>query len=234
MAITLNNIAKLPIKKLIRDTIIRSSLLALIDFRDLILVNPAYEYTEVIEQLVRKSLSEFEKKCPLFKKSRVYIPDTEYTFVDNFQAFIDGVITEKYVTLIPKVIFSLDSSLLHSRRSWIYTRPMMSNVYSIGTTDVDYMCSYPVVFKKEQDYDEFTEDSAIYYISADDGITQDSMFRVQFYHTLLKYVNNVKNNMRHPDMPMELLQGVEVELQEVGQELAEFYRRCNSHGRLLR
>lgn len=234
MAITVNNIAKLPIKKLIKDTIIRSSLLALIDFRDLILVNPMFEYTEVMEQLVRQSLSEFERKCPLFKKSRIYIPGHDYTFVDNFQAFLDEVITEQYVILIPKVIFSLDSSLLHSRRSWVYTRPMMSNVYSLGMTDIDYMCSYPTIFKKEDDCDEFTNDSAIYYISADDGITQDAMFRKQFYHILLKYINNVKNNMRYPDMPVELLQGVEIELQEVGQELTEFYRKCNSHGRLLR
>lgn len=234
MATTAGNIPRIPIKKLIKDTIIRSSLLAIIDFRDLILVNPNFTYVEIMENLIHQALAQFERKCPLFKKSRIFIDDKSHTFVDNFQAFLDGKVTEEYAVIVPKVIYAMDSSLLHSRRSWIYTRPTMQTYHPVGLTYIDYMCSYPFISKSEAEVDEFTEDSAIYYMSNETGVTQDFMFKRQFYLEVLKYVNGVRNNLTYPDMPIQLLQGLDQEISSVENELQEFYRRCASHGRLLR
>lgn len=234
MAVTALNCGRMPIKKLIKDMIMRSSLMAIIDFRDLILVSPNFTYCEVMEQLVRQALEEFERKCPLFKRSKVYIPGNHYTFVDNFESFLSGDVTEEYLTLIPKVVYSLDKSLLHARRDWIYQRPMISEIYSLGRTFVEYMCSYPCVFKSEDEVDEFTDDSAIYFLSIEGGMTQDLMFKHQFYLTVMTYVNNIKNNLQYPDLPIQLLQGIEIEIQKYEQLLTEFYRKANAHGRLLR
>jgi hypothetical protein len=215
MATTPLNIPKIPIRDLIKETIITSSLLAIIDFRDLVLVNPNFTYVELMESLVRKALANFERKCPLFKKSRVYMASSEYTFEDTFQSFLDGTITEEYTTLIPKVVYSMDNSLLHARRSWIYTRPTLQTYHSMKLVYVDYMTSYPFISKSETEVDEFTTDSAIYYIPLHNGTTQDFMFKRQFYLEVLKYINNIKNNLQYPDMPIQLLQGLDMEIQSL-------------------
>ena len=236
---TPQNIPQISIKDLIKQTVIRSSLLAVIDFRDLILVSPNFKYTEIMEQIVRDALQLHERKCPLFKRSKIYMSCSEYTFVDNFKGFLDGTITEEYLTLVPKVVYNMDTSLLHMRRSWNYVKPTLHMGYALGKTWVDYMCSYPVVFKSMLDdancpADEFTDDSKIYYIDPHDGKTQDYMFRKAFYLTLLKYINNIKNNLQYPDLPISLLNGIEVEIQTVETDLMDFYRKCYSHGKALR
>lgn len=232
--ITLDNIPKLPIKDLIDDTIIQSAILAMIDFRDLISVNPNFSYTKVMKRLVIQALERFEKSCPLFKRSRVHFVGNDYEFKDTFSAFLDGTITEEYANLIPRAVYNIDTSLLHTRRSWRYDRPLMRGTYNMGTVWIDYLASYPWVMEEASCGNDFTDESCIYYIPLYGGSSQDAAFKRQFYFEVLTYMKSIKNNLRYPDMPIELMQGIDEEYQILQQELQEFYRKCASHGKLYR
>jgi hypothetical protein len=228
-------IPRIPVKELIKDMLLQSSILAFIDFEELMIANPNFSYFEVMSRMVRLALERHERVCPLYKRSTIYINGNSYEFRDNFKAFLDGKVTENYVTLIPKVSpYSLDTSLLHTRRAWTYNKPIMNNVYNLGIVDIDYIASYPVIMKEDKESKDFTDDSNIYYMSMYGGTSSDGMFKRQFYYQVLNYLKGVKNNLRYPDMPIELLQGIEEEYQILQSELQEFYRRVNSHGRLYR
>lgn len=233
-SITIDNIPKLPIKDLIDDTIMQSAILALIDFRDLISVNPNFTYTKVMKKLVIQALEKFEKVCPLFKRSKCYFQGNDYEFVDNFKAFIDGTVTEEFANLLPRSVYNIDTSLLHTRRSWRYDRPIMRGTYNMGLVYVDYLASYPWVMEENEEKNDFTDDSCIYYIPLYGGNSQDAAFKKQFYYEVLTYMKAIKNNLRYPDMPIELMQGIDEEYQIIQQELVEFYRKCASHGKLYR
>lgn len=234
MAITKENIPKTNIKELIDNTIIQSATLAMIDFRDLIKVNPNFTYYKIMSRILIQALERHERVCPLFKRTRILFGGHEHTFVDNFDAFLEGKVTEEYTTLVPKTVYNIDTSLLHTRRSWRYDMPVMRNTYRLGLQFVDYITSYPYRFYEDKEADDFTNDSYIYYIPLYDGKSQDRFFKKTFYFELLSYLKSVKNNIRYPDMPMELMMGIEEEYQILNQEVTEFYRKASSHGRLWR
>lgn len=228
-------IPKLPIKDLIKDTLLQSSVLSFIDFKELMVVNDNYSYFDVLSRLVRLAIENHEKSCPLYKRSTIFIQGNTYEFRDTFNAFLDGKITENYATLVPKVSpYALDTSLLHTRRAWRYNKPFLTNVYNLGVVECDYIASYPVIMREDKESKNFTEDSAIYYIPLYGGTSQDSMFKRQFYYQVLVYLKGVKNNLRYPDMPIELLQGIDEDYQILQNELVEFYRKVSSHGKLFR
>jgi hypothetical protein len=232
--ITIDNIPKIPVKELIKEMQIDSATISLIDFKDLIVVNPNFTYFDVMSRLLRQALEKFERVCPLFKRSKLLMDDESYTFTDTFDAFINGTITEEFTNIIPKNIYNIDMSLLHTRRSWRYDRPVMYGTHKLGLQWVDYMCSYPIRVYEDKDTNDFTDDSFIYYIPLNDGNTQERMFKKQFYFQVLSYLRQIKNNLRYPDMPIELMQGIDEDYQMVQQELQEFYRRASSHGKLYR
>lgn len=232
-----SNIAlpKMSIKELIKDTILQSPMLSLVDFKEIMVTNPMFSYFEVMSRLVRLSLENHEKVCPLFKRSTIFINGNTYEFKDTFQGFLDGKIPEHYATLIPKVSpYALDTSLLHTRRAWKYNKPFMNNVYNLGVISVDYIASYPVIMKESPEDKDFTLDSIIYYIPLYGGTSSDSTFKRQFYYQILTYLKAVKNNLRYPDMPIEFLQGIDEDYQILQNELQEFYRKATTHGKLYR
>ena len=234
-SIEVENIPHIKIKDLIKDMLLQSSLLAFVDFKDIMLANPNFSYYEVMSRLVRLALEAHEAVCPLYKRSRIFINGSTYTFRDNFDAFLDCKIKEDFVTLIPKTTpYNVDTSLLHTRRSWLYEKPVLKNVYNLGVIDIDYITNYPVRMKESPETKDFTDDSAIYYMDMYGAKTEDAKFKRQFYLQVITFLKGVKNNLRYPDMPMELLQGIEEEYQYVSQELQEFYRKSATHGRLYR
>lgn len=234
-SVEVDNIPKILIKDLIKDMLLQSSILAFVDFKDLMISNPNFSYFEVMSRLIRIALETHERVCPLYKRSRLYLAENTYTFRDTFDAFLECKIKEDFVTLIPKTTpYSLDTSLLHTRRSWLYERPILKNVHNLGLTEIDYITSYPVRMAEHKENKDFTDNSAIYYIDMYGGKTEDAMFKRQFYLQVLTYLKGVKNNLRYPDMPLELLQGIEEEYSLLSQELQEFYRKSATHGRLYR
>jgi hypothetical protein len=232
---SIEDIPKISLKELVKDTILQSSILAFIDFEELMVVNPKFSYFEVVGRLVRLAIEAHEKVCPLFKRSTIFIDGSSYLFKDTFGAFIDGKITENYAILVPKVSpHALDTSLLHTRRSWNYNKPLMDNVYNLGLVECDYITSYPLVMKEDKETKDFTEDSFIYYMPLYAGTSADSVFKRQFYYQVLVYLKGVRNNLRYPDMPIELLQGIDEDYNILQSELQEFYRKAGTHGKLYR
>lgn len=232
---TKDEIPKIRIKDLISEIVTLSSTLAFVDFKVLMKTNPNATYFSIVNTLLHNSLEAHERHCPLFKRSFIFIKGNDYTFVDNFESYLAGKIPEKYVILLPKTKpFNLDGSLLHTRRSWDYNKPVLSGVFSIGSVTCDYMTSYPCITNEDKDGDDFTDDSAIYYMDFHGGRTNDVLFKKQFYFHILGYLKGIKNNIRYPDMPMELLQGIDEDYNIVQAQLQESYRKLNAHGALYR
>lgn len=237
IGVTPENIPKIKVKELVEDMLLKSSILAFVDFRDLMTSNPNFSYFSVVSKLIKSALQKHESKIPLFKTSRIYVKpgQNDYTFVDNFDLFLDCKIQEKYTTLIPKVSpYSADSSLLHARRSWVYDRPVLKRMYIQGQIDVEYMTYYPNIIKEDEESKDFTDDSYIYYMSLYEGPSSDLLFKRQFYYEVVNYLKGVKNNLRYPDMPIELLQGIDEEYSILQSDLQEAYRKNSSYGRLYR
>lgn len=233
--LTIADISKMSIQGLIDHTIMSSALLAIIDVKDFIRVNPNYSYFKIMSSILKETKSKFEKKMPLIKRSVIVLDDYEYIFRDNFASFEKGILTEDYTILVPHLVVSMDTSLLHMRRSWRYLRPKLEKVYPLGQVYCDYMAPYPMTLKETNPPEgDFTEDSYVYYLNLENPDSKSFAFKKQFYVELLRYINNIKNNLRYPDLPIELLSGLETELQKEEQELFEYYRKSCGHAELLR
>lgn len=232
---TPDTLPSIKVKDLIRESIVGSATLQFIDFHELMVPNPQFTYFEIMSVLIRKAVEEFEGRFPLLKRSLIHLTGDEYMFEDTFDAFLDGIVREEFTTLIPKTSpHSVETSMFFGGRRWRYERPYLRELYQKGRVVMDYQAPYPVRLYKETDKDEFTDDSRIYYMSLNGGSSKDRQFKLQFLVILLGHLRSIKNNIRYPDMPMELMQDIDQEYSYKQQELLEYYRKNPYNGGLSR
>lgn len=92
---------------------------------------------------------------------------TSYTFVDNFDAYIAGNISEEDVELIPEAICKISSQWGHRTTSnnFKYIKPTLSLM--TGANIITYYAYPPCRWKISPD-GKFTEDSAVYFVDFND------------------------------------------------------------------
>jgi hypothetical protein len=122
---------------------------------------------EVLKTLIVKSLIELARTYPVQMKNKIIINRRLYTFVDNFQSYLDGAISnENNIVLKPIAIYFLKSGAMALNSQWWDYQPnsgQLSLQFGGGNMYVEYAANYPYNLILAPG-GRFTEDSAIYYI----------------------------------------------------------------------
>ena len=126
--------------------------------------------------------------------------NNEYTFIDNFDQYLSGEITEDEIQLIPIGISRIGKTYFVSASYWQYRLPKLIPRYPSGGTWSNAICVYfaahPVRLTIGPDGD-FTEDSAVYIL---DTVRNDDFL----YFLNLNVGNSIRRVSNSVDMPLQV------------------------------
>lgn len=205
------------------------------DFREVLALNDLNSFVIPFSSILKKALSEFEIKYPLFMMDRKFaIPtaDTMTPFSDNYNAFLAGNIGIDQLELIPTSIVHFSLGLLSHYREFTYTVPYIRS-NKAGVAKISYFTRYPIVLKaaKYNDRDEFTADSHIFGISPIMGVDWTYfMYQVEFH--MLKYLADQKAQMSYTDLPIEFYQNLDNRISELENYISDWYQNPIWYGKL--
>ena len=122
-----------------------------------------------------------------------------YTFEDNFDKYLQGLISENEIVLVPSNVLALElpMSLSRDAKYYRYDKPKLYSKIG-GAQTVRYNAYHPYHIEFDNDGD-FTELSSIYYVSS-----SDNAFIVKTSITVLEYLIRQSRNI-DLGLPVEIL-----------------------------
>lgn len=171
-----------------------------IHFNDLSLGDSVYEFLdpdekkakEIFARQVRGAVREYSKHYPLvLEKEFRGLSQNGYKFVDNFDRYLDDIISENDIELVPEAIAVVRSGWnVLTANNYRYKKPHL--VCYGGATRVKYYTNYPVRYFFSPDGG-FTENSRVYYISKDD----DTFVNLVTYN-VLNQITTTRGSVQQP------------------------------------
>lgn len=202
---------------------------------EILAINDDHSYYIVLKDILDRSLSEFELKVPLFMLDRsMYSPSNGamVEFKDNYDAYLEGRITEQYIELVPTSILHYTDGLLRSYRDFTYVCPYV-RMPRKGSFKISYHAKYPKRFKKDEKTQGFTVDSHIYGLSKDYSGPDFTYFMYIVEYNILVYLREQKAQMTYSDLPIEFYANLDQRVQEILQDLQDWYSNPIWYGKLF-
>lgn len=137
------------------------------------------------------ALKEYCRHYPLVRTTK--IASSPYTFADNFDAFIEGRISENQIELIPQAVANVQSSEISksiTRNNYIYDGDSHTLKHASGL--ITYFTYYPIHAEESENHD-FTDESGIYFIEPD--TSRADMLLDQIALTLLNFLQNTRRTV---------------------------------------
>jgi hypothetical protein len=222
---------KVTIKTLLEDTFRRSTLIAIPNLTDLLELNESYTKWQVFYDIVRISVRNYERYYPLNLRQRMYIsvdPSTRmYEFKSNFQGYIDGVVAEDQISLIPSSIAGLATVPFASSgyvfRRFAYNAPFLMDFWFPPQHYwVQMITNRPMYEEYDKVTEEPTDRCAVYYVNRDLG-SEYAIFADEVYRQVCRYIIDLKKNMTLQNLPIELFSGIEEDYNKISSELESHY-----------
>lgn len=227
-------IPKVTLKELYKDTFRRSTLISIPNLTEFFEIEGSnYTSWEVFYGIVRDALQKFEYHYPYNYIQKLYIEvnlnkRTGMIF-DNFKAYLDGIVCEDQLTIIPASVQGLAlngfTASIYPLRNFRYEPPMFTDFwYSSRVYFANTLINRPLFEEYDEASKEPTERCAVYFMSKDVG-SQYKIFRDQLYVELCRYIMNMKKNMQLTNMPIELFLGLEEDFQRIESQLENIYQQ---------
>lgn len=179
---------------------------------------------DIILRTIRIYSQYFPEKMIIYLKN----PGSKYTFVDNFQQYLDGKISEEEVILVPVATpFNISSGVFLNSRNWMYKKPTMYGTAYAGAIpsgQYGYYAAMPYKVEIGEDGD-FTEDSVLY--STDDQRSHEVfmvLLDLEVAHRLKRLVTSLNIGGNIDVLPM-----LDYALQDLEQRKASYIRQATSH-----
>lgn len=204
------------------------------NFQEVLALNDTGSFTKTFIQLLKKSLSEFELKYPLFMWDRkIYIPqaNVHYQFEDNYDALLKGDITEDSLQLIPTSVVHYTDGLLRSYRDFSYVMPNI-RIPRKGVIKVSYFAKYPHRFTMDKHEDKFTDDAHIYGISELSGVDFTYLMYIIEYNLCI-YLRDQRAQMSYIDLPIEFYQNLDTRIGELYTDIQDWHQNPIWYSKLL-
>lgn len=222
-----------------RETFMRSTLIAIPNLNSLLELNDEFSADEVFASIVRLALKEFEKYFPYCLLQKVYItPDVSgcFDFIDNFEAYIQGKISEDQINLIPTTVmgFSTNHYTNFSEviRQFRYPHPprLTDFPFSAGIYYVRTLVNRPLYeeYTEESNRRKFSDKAGLYY-TVNKGPEWAILFD-EIYLQLCRYLIEMKKNMTMPNLPIELFQGLEEDYGKLEASQSQIYQQNVGNG----
>lgn len=234
---------------------IRSSLLALPSLDELFGINDYLSSDEVLLEIIKKALREFENSCPLIlemklnkeQMSTCYGMPGFYEIKSNFTLYLDCIIAEDQIVLVPNSIpqWRLASGgsgtssyptpgaytyISEYRRPYAFLDDMPSNTqfYLRG------ICSRPIIpdFKKDKSFNENSKKAAIYWLNVEEGSRGNFFMDLCLCH-VLDYIRQLKASIQLPSMSVDVLANADSAYQELRSRVDQYLLQSGWYGELL-
>lgn len=234
---------------------IRSSLIALNSLDELLGLNDYLSADEILLEIIKKALREFEITCPLILEMKLnkgqmgtcYGMPGFYEIKSNFTLYLDCIISEDQIVLVPNSIpqwrlasgwtgttsFPTPGAYMHVseyRRPYVFLDdlPSESQFYLRG------ICSRPIIpdFKKDKTFNQRSKKAAIYWINVEEGARGNYFMDLCMCH-LLDYIRQLKASIQLPSMSVDVLGNVDSSYQELRARCDTFALQSGWYGELL-
>lgn len=160
--------------KKIQDRILLDLGLTMYDSLPELLGNSVESGMKYLKDIIERTIRTYSQYYPEKMEIEIKNGNKTYTFIDNFNEYLDGSITEKEVILIPITTpFYKTAGTFSSATNWHYKKPTLYATQYSGALPsgvYGYYASMPYKVEIGPD-NEFTEDSVLY--STDDMRSQD-------------------------------------------------------------
>jgi hypothetical protein len=235
-------INKVTLTEFYKDTFRRSTLISIPNLSDFFdIPDSPYTKWEVFYGIVRDALQTFEYYYPLNLIQQIYLEVDQSNRIakvtGNFPSFIKGIIDEDQIVIVPSSVQGIGcngyTSIGYPLRNFRYEPPEFRDFwYCTGKYWVNSLCNRPIY----EEYNEVTKDPtdncAVYYMTKDVG-SEYKVFRDQLYVEVCRYILNMKKNMSLGNLPIDLFQGLEEDMQDVKGKLDNTYQSALTNGAWL-
>lgn len=243
-----DSIDKVTMKDLKRKIFLRSALIPIDGLQEIFDLNDQFSGDELLGEIFKKALQNFEFYCPLVWESKVSKyqlrpsgRDGWYKLENNFHLYLEDSISEDQIILVPNAtpkIRSLGSypeypTAYYSYMPVAYQRPNIFLGDMIGS-DQFYMrglCNRPCIQDYTVDH-AFSDRAAIYWMNIEEGV-YGQKFLDQCMVDILDYVRSLKANLQLPNFSVDIFGAVDTTYQTLKAEVDQFYLQSNWKGELL-
>lgn len=233
---------------------IRSSLIALNSLDELLGLNDYLSADEVLLEIIKKALREFEITCPLILEMKLNTEQMGTCYgmpgfaeiKSNFTLYLDCIISEDQIVLVPNSIpqWRLSSNntigsfpspgnfsfCTEYRRPFLFIGdlPVMDQFILRG------ICSRPIIpdFKKDKTFNSRSKKAAIYFLNAEEGARGNFFIDLCMCH-LLDYIRQQKASVTLPSMSVDVLANVDSAYAEARARADNYILQSGWYGELL-
>lgn len=156
-----------------------------------------------LENITANALREYERYCPLLILGQHRTSKTDY--VDNFDDYLAGKISEDEISLIPTIITRISNTLGKVTSSyWQYSRPRLQSSVFVGQAKL--FCQYPYRFKASNSG--YISDQSIIY-----GLYRGQYSRPDKFQTFFDYefIDTLDRNSKLLEIPSSSLPSMNYE-----------------------
>lgn len=243
---------KILLHDLKKKILIRSALISLGSLDEILSLNDYLSPDEILLELIKKALREFELTNPLvldMKVNRQQMCVCEgrglegyYEIKNNFILYLEGKIGEDQVVLVPNTIpmwrigtvsYPTPGNFHHFSD---YQRPyvFMADVPNIDQFYIRGICSRPIIpdFLPDKSFNTESKKSAIYYLNAEEGAMSVYFMDLVMVH-VLDFIRQLKASLQLPNASIDILGNVDSAYQELRARCDQFALQSGWYGKLL-
>lgn len=229
-----------------RKIFLRSALIPVEGLDEIFSLNDMFSGDEILAELFKKSLRNFEYHNPLIWESRVIKDqlcscagrDGYCEIRSNFESlYLKCLIDEGQIILVPNAMpkIRLAGSYPYPGTYMLpidYDRPFI-NLGSVMDNQfyIRGICSRPIIVDYTPDK-QFADTGAIYWMNIEEGVLGQK-FLDQCMVDVLEYVRNLKGNMTLPNINVDIFNAVDIAYQQLKSELDQYYLQSVWRGDLL-
>lgn len=234
---------------------IRSSLLAIPSLDELLGLNDLLSPDEVLLEIIKKALREFENSCPLILEMKLikeqmgtcYGMPGFYEVKSNFTLYLDCIISEDQIVLVPNSIpqwrlasggSGVSSYPVPGAYNYVseYRRPyvFLADLPSENQFILRGICSRPIIpdFTKDKRFNIKSKKSAIYWLNIEEGFRGELFMDLCMCH-VLDFIRQLKASVTLPSMSVDVLGNVDSSYQELRARVDNTILQSGWYGELL-
>lgn len=235
-----------------RKIFIRSALINLTSLDEILALNDYLSADEIILEIIKEALREFEHTNPLILEMRVNRNQmcscenmglTGYCEIkSNFTLFLDCKLAEDQIILVPNSLPQYRVGNLNYPGAGSYTyftdykRPYvyMEDVPNVSDFYIRGLCSRPIIpdFLPDKSFNPDSSKSAIYWMNIEEGSRAVYFVDLCLLH-LLDYIRNLKASLLLPGVSIDILGNIDSFYQELRSRCDNFMLQSGWYGELL-
>ena len=230
---------------------IRSALLSIPSLDELLGLNDYLSADEVLLELIKKALREYENSVPLILEMRLNRNQLGTCFgregwaeiKSNFTLYLDCILPEESIVLVPNSLpyIRVGGSLSYpSPGSYFpatdYQRPYLFMGDLMGNTDfyIKAICSRPIIpdFLPDKTFNAESKKAAIYWLNIEEGARGNYFMDLCMVH-VLDFLRQLKASMMLPNAPVDIMSNLDPAYQELRSRCDQFQLQSSWYGEFL-